>query len=180
MKKGFETLFPATIEGCFPMNGSDNGSHYLMPGNIFAHQDEYTVTTVLGSCVSVCLWEPVRKIGGINHYMLPLWNGDGLASPRYGNIAIAKLIEKMLELGADRNKLKAKVFGGGDVLKVTNSFLNIGARNVVLAHDLLRDEKIPIISADTGGRNGRKLLYNTRTGVVLVKLLKKQIDDINI
>ena len=151
-----------------------------MPGNIFAHRDEYTVTTVLGSCVSVCLWDPARRLGGINHFMLPLWNGDGLASPRYGNIAIVKLIEKMLELGADRNNLKAKVFGGGDVLKVTSTFMNIGARNVVLAQDLLREEKIPIISADTGGQNGRKLLYNTRSGVVLVNLLKKQIDDINI
>jgi len=162
------------------MNGSDNNSYYLMPGNIFAHQDEYTVTTVLGSCVSVCLWDPARRLGGINHFMLPLWNGDGLASPRYGNIAITKLIEKMLDLGADRSNLKAKVFGGGDVLKVTSTFMNIGARNVVLAQDLLRDEKIPIISADTGGQNGRKLLYNTRSGVVLVKLLKKQIDDIKI
>jgi chemotaxis protein CheD len=151
-----------------------------MPGNIFAHRNEYTVTTVLGSCVSVCLWDPVRKLGGINHFMLPLWNGDGLASPRYGNIAISKLIERMLELGADRNNLKAKVFGGGDVLKVTSAFMNIGARNVVLAQDVLRDEKIPIISADTGGQNGRKLLFNTHSGIVLVKLLKKQIDDIHI
>ncbi len=162
------------------MNGFDNNSHYLLPGNIFAHQDEYTVTTVLGSCVSICLWDSAHKLGGINHFMLPLWNGDGLASPRYGNIAIAKLIEKMLELGAERNNLKAKVFGGGDVLNVTSTFMNIGARNVVLAGDILRDEKIPIISADTGGKNGRKLLFNTRTGIVLVKLLKNQIDDINI
>jgi chemotaxis protein CheD len=162
------------------MNASDNNSHYLMPGNIFAHRDEYTVTTVLGSCVSVCLWDPVRKLGGINHFMLPLWNGDGLASPRYGNIAISKLIERMLELGADRNNLRAKVFGGGDVLQAASAFMNIGARNVVLAQDLLRDQKIPVISADTGGQNGRKLLYNTRSGVVLVKLLKKQIDDIRI
>ncbi len=160
------------------MNGSDNNSHYLLPGNIFAHRDEYTVTTVLGSCVSVCLWDPAAGIGGINHYMLPLWNGDGLASPRYGNIAIEKLIAKMLDIGAERSRLRAKVFGGGDVLKVTSAFMNIGARNVVLAQDVLREEKIPIISADTGGQNGRKLLFNTRTGVVLVKLLKKQIDDI--
>jgi len=160
------------------MNGTNNNSHYLLPGNIFAHRDEYTVTTVLGSCVSVCLWDPASGIGGINHFMLPLWNGDGLASPRYGNIAIAKLIEKMQDLGADRARLKAKVFGGGDVLKVTSAFMNIGARNVVLAQDVLRDERIPIISADTGGQNGRKLIYNTKTGVVLVKLLKKQVDDI--
>ncbi len=161
-------------------NGTNNNNHYLRPGNIFAHREEYTVTTVLGSCVAVCLWDPKTGIGGINHYMLPLWNGDGLASPRYGNIAIAKLIEKMLDLGADRDRLRAKVFGGGDVLKVTSSFMNIGARNVVLAQDLLRDERIPIISADTGGQHGRKLLFNTRTGVALIKLLTKQIDDIKV
>ncbi len=166
------------------MNGTDNNTnnnnHYLLPGNIFAHRDEYTVTTVLGSCVSVCLWDQKTGIGGINHYMLPLWNGDGLASPRYGNIAIAKLIDKMLDLGAERDRLRAKVFGGGDVLKVTSAFMNIGARNVMIAQDILRDERIPIISADTGGKNGRKILFNTRTGVVMLKLLKKQIDDINI
>ncbi len=157
------------------MTSPDN-NHYLLPGNIFAHADEYTVTTVLGSCVSVCLWDPVNKIGGINHYLLPLWNGDGLASPRYGNIAIAKLIEKMLDLGADHENLRAKLFGGGDVLKMTSAFMNIGQRNVLLAENLLRDEHIPVVSADTGGQSGRKILFNTRTGVVLVKQLPKQIE----
>ena len=162
------------------MNGLPNNSHYLLPGNLFAHQEEYTVLTVLGSCVSVCFWDPRKKIGGINHYMLPLWNGEGLASPRFGNIAIVKLLEKMLELGADRRSLQAKVFGGGDMLKATTAFMNIGQRNIALAQDMLRDEHIPIISSDTGGMCGRKLMFNTQTGVVLVKQLKKQIDDINI
>ncbi|OGW39270.1 MAG: chemotaxis protein CheD [Nitrospirae bacterium GWD2_57_9] len=157
-----------------------NNSHYLLPGNLFAHQEEYTVLTVLGSCISVCLWDPRRRIGGINHYMLPFWNGEGLASPRFGNIAIIKLLERMLELGADRRSLQAKVFGGGDMLKATSALMNIGQRNIVLAQDLLRDERIPIVSADTGGKHGRKLLFNTQTGVVLVKLLIKQIDDIHI
>ena len=160
------------------MNGSDNNSYYLMPGNIFAHQDEYTVTTVLGSCVSVCLWDPARRLGGINHFMLPLWNGEGLASPKYGNIAIAKLIEKMLEFGSDRRNLRAKVFGGGVVLNVTNPFMNIGERNIQLAEDTLRIENIPVLSADTGGKVGRKLIFNTETGVALVKRLTRQIDDI--
>ncbi len=155
-------------------------THYLLPGALFVQQDECTVITVLGSCVSVCLWDPRNKIGGINHYMLPFWNGEGLASPRFGNIAIMKLIERMLESGADRRNLQAKVFGGGDMLKATAAVMNIGRRNIVLAQDLLRDERIPVISADTGGKYGRKLLFNTQTGVVLVKLLKKQIDDINI
>ncbi len=162
------------------MNGLPHNNHYLLPGNIFAHEQEHTVLTVLGSCVSVCLWDPRGGLGGINHYMLPLWNGEGLASPRFGNIAIIKLLERMLELGADRRNIQAKVFGGGDMLKATSALMNIGQRNIVLAQDLLRDERIPIISADTGGKYGRKLVFNTRTGVVLVKLLKKQIDDIQI
>lgn len=162
------------------MNNVNNNSHYLLPGNLFVHREERRVTTVLGSCVSVCLWDPVSRIGGINHYMLPLWNGEGLASPRYGNIAIAKLVEKMQDLGADRRRLKAKVFGGGDMLKATSAFLNIGERNVILAQDMLRGLNIPIVSADTGGKCGRKLIFNTRTGLVLVKSLKYQIDDIKI
>lgn len=153
-------------------------THYLVAGSLFAHEERHIVTTVLGSCVSVCLWDYVRNRGGINHYMLPFWNGEGLASPKYGNIAIAKLIERMLELGSERRSLRAKVFGGGIVLNVTNPFMNIGERNVQLAEDMLRSANIPIISADTGGKVGRKLIFNTETGTVLLKKLPKQIDDI--
>src|SRR5512139_2199925 len=153
-------------------------THYLMAGNLFVPEEAHLVTTVLGSCVSVCLWDSILRFGGINHYMLPFWNGEGLASPKYGNIAIAKLLERMLELGSERRSLRAKVFGGGVVLNVTNPFMNIGERNVQLAEDMLRSENIPIISADTGGKVGRKLIFNTETGTVLLKKLAKQIDDI--
>ena len=155
-------------------------THYLLAGSIFAPEERHIVTTVLGSCVSVCLWDPVRLQGGINHFMLPFWNGEGLASPKYGNIAIAKLIDRMLDLGSDRRNLRAKVFGGGVVLNVTNPFMNIGERNVQLAEDLLAAENIPVLSADTGGRVGRKLIFNTESGVVLVKKLSNQIDDIRL
>jgi len=153
-------------------------THYLVAGSLFAHEERHIVTTVLGSCVSVCLWDCSRNRGGINHYMLPFWNGEGLASPKYGNIAIAKLLERMLELGSERRSLRAKVFGGGVVLNVTNPFMNIGERNIQLAEGMLRSENIPIISADTGGKVGRKLIFDTETGTVLLKKLAKQIDDI--
>lgn len=155
-------------------------THYLMAGSLFAQPEPHVITTVLGSCVSVCLWDAQRQHGGINHYMLPFWNGEGLASPRFGNIAIAKLIERLLELGSEKRNLRAKIFGGGVVLNVSNSFMNIGERNIELAEDQLRSEGIPIISADTGGRTGRKIIFNTGTGVVLVKRLAQQIDDIKI
>lgn len=155
-------------------------THYLLAGSLFAHEERHLVTTVLGSCVSVCLWDQALRQGGINHFMLPFWNGEGLASPKYGNIAIVKLIEKMLGLGSARRDLRAKVFGGGVVLNVTNPFMNIGERNAQLAEDLLAAENIPILSADTGGNVGRKLIFNTETGVVMVKKLSRQIDDIRV
>ena len=66
---------------------------------LFANITPTVVTTILGSCVSVCFSDPVMKMGGINHYMLPYWNGQGLASPKFGNIAIEKLLEKMISMG---------------------------------------------------------------------------------
>lgn|SRR5512139_2057832 len=155
-------------------------THYLMAGNLFVPEEAHLVTTVLGSCVSVCLWDSILRFGGINHYMLPFWNGEGLASPKYGNIATAKLIERLQDLGSQKRNLRAKVFGGGIVLNVKNPFMNIGERNIQLAEDQLKSEGIPIVSADTGGNVGRKIIFNTGTGTVLVKKLTRQIDDIRI
>ncbi len=155
-------------------------NHYLLAGNLLVPESPHVITTVLGSCVSVCLWDSVLRIGGMNHYMLPFWNGEGLASPKYGNIAVAKLLERLQDLGSSKRNLRAKVFGGGVVLNVTNPFMNIGERNIQLAEDMLRQENIPIVSADTGGKTGRKIIFHTANGVVLVKKLAQQIDDIRL
>jgi chemotaxis protein CheD len=159
---------------------SAQNNHYLLAGSLFAPAEPHVVTTVLGSCVSVCLWDSFLRIGGMNHYMLPFWNGEGLASPKYGNIAVVKLLERLQDLGSNKRNLRAKVFGGGVVLNVSNPFMNIGERNIQLAEDLLHEAGIPIISADTGGKTGRKILFNTENGIVLVKKLAQQIDDIRL
>ncbi|MGD0283136.1 MAG: chemotaxis protein CheD [Dissulfurispiraceae bacterium] len=151
--------------------------YYLYPGLLFAQKDMCMVTTVLGSCVSVCLWDPVLNIGGINHYMLPLWNGEGLPSPKYGSVAIPKLIEKMLSLGCRWENLKAKVFGGGAVMQISSGLLNVGERNIILAEDMLADENIPIISKDVGGNHGRKLIFCTQSGTVLVKKIRSRMEN---
>lgn len=148
-------------------------SHFLYPGMIFAQEGPFTVTTILGSCVSVCLWDPVLRAGGMNHYLLPFWNGEGLQTPKYGNVAVPMLIEKMLSLGSRRENLKAKVFGGANVLESSSGLLNIGERNILFAESALAEGGIGIISRDTGGNSGRKLLFMTSTGEVLVKKVKK-------
>ena len=146
---------------------------FLYPAALYADSDNTQIVTILGSCVSVCLWDPVQKIGGMNHYMLPLWNGQGLASPRYGNIAIEKLIDQMIELGSSKRNLKAKIFGGGEVLEIQNSTFNIGLRNIELATNFLAENNIPIISKSVGGKYGRKILFQTETGEVRMKYVGK-------
>ncbi len=152
-------------------------NYYLYPGAIFADTSPHVVTTVLGSCVSVCLWDPVNRIGGINHYMLPFWNGHGLATPRYGSIAIEKLLEKMFELGCKKENLIAKVFGGAKVLNTKSNYLDIGNNNINIAKSILAQKNIQILSNSTGGEQGRKLKFYTESGVVLMKFLNKSYSD---
>ena len=156
-----------------PASEKDPQSHYLHPGNLFAHKNPHVVTTILGSCVAVCLWDPVLKIGGINHYLLALWNGEGLALPKYGNIAIKNLIDKMEQLGSNKRVLKAKVFGGAAMHQNSSGLLNVGKRNIIVAEDILAKEGIPTVSSDTGGLIGRRLLFYTETGLVRMRYIKK-------
>ncbi|KAA0893949.1 chemotaxis protein CheD [Oryzomonas rubra] len=144
--------------------------HFLFPGTLFADARDYQISTVLGSCVSVCLWDTVTHVGGMNHFMLPLWNGEGLATPRYGNIAMEKLLHKMLALGCVKKHLVAKIFGGANVNGTGNGneIFMIGDRNVILANQLLDEYAIPIKAWDVGGRLGRKIVMQTGTGVVWV------------
>ncbi|MEI7596471.1 MAG: chemotaxis protein CheD [Bacteroidota bacterium] len=148
-------------------------THYLYPGALFASTIPHNVTTVLGSCVSVCLHDPFLKIGGINHIMLPLWNGKGLASPKYGNIAMEKLLEKMLSLGSAKNRIQAKVFGGGEVIGNDDSLFRIGERNIEIAFELLEQYKIQVVGKSVGGKFGRKIIFNTQTSAVMHKFLER-------
>ena len=109
----------------------------------------------------------------MNHIMLPLWNGEGLATPKYGNIAMEKLLAKVQLIGCRRENLVAKVFGGANVSGTGLEVYMIGDRNITLAFEMLEDFRIPIVSKDVGGRVGRKIIMNTETGVVLVGKGKK-------
>ncbi|MBC7923542.1 MAG: chemotaxis protein CheD [Ferruginibacter sp.] len=145
--------------------------HYLYPGTIFAHRTPHQVNTVLGTCVAVCLWDSVLRFGGINHYLLPYWNGQGLASPKYGNIAIPRLMKKMIDLGSHAGDIRAKLFGGKENEENEKGVFRIGSRNVEIAEDLLRDWEIPVLSSSVGGPKGRKILFHTDTGEVFLKYL---------
>lgn len=144
---------------------------FLFPSAIHVARNVTEIQTVLGSCVAVCLHDPIGKVGGMNHYMLPVWKGDGLASPRFGDVSIEKLIEKMMALGSDKKNLVAKVFGGAEQY-TDGSVYEIGKRNIEIAKDILGDHNISIVSSSTGGDRGRKILFHTGSGQVLMKYLR--------
>ncbi len=150
------------------------GKHYLYPGALFINKRAYYVTTILGSCVAVCIYDRRLKIGGINHYLLPLWNGDGLPSPKFGNIAIKQLISKMRYFGSDEKDMVAKIFGGAAVLKSKKEVFFIGERNIKVAKETLAEAGIRIVAESTGGTQGRKIIFNTATGEVRQKYINSQ------
>lgn len=149
--------------------------YYLSPASLIVSDIPLIVHTILGSCVGVVLYDPILRIGGINHFMLPLWNGEGLATPKYGNIAIEKLYEKILQLGSNKHNLVAKIFGGGEVIESNFDSFRIGQRNIMVAQEILNDLRIKIVSSSLGGKFGRKIQFHTDTGEVLQKYIEKQL-----
>ncbi len=147
-------------------------SVFLHPGQLFVSADPAVVTTVLGSCVAVCLWDPATRVGGVNHYLLPHGAGDGTASPRFGSLAMPMLLERVLAQGGLRSRLEAKVFGGACVTGGAPSpGRHLGDENVERAVSFLRDVRIPVAARATGGARGRKVIFHTADGSAWVKEL---------
>jgi chemotaxis protein CheD len=142
------------------------------PGEYFATHNDVALLTVLGSCVSACLWDPQRRLGGMNHFMLP-GAGD---SGRLGIYAMEVLINRMLKGGAERARLVAKVFGGANVLDGMDT-LNIGSRNAAFVREFLAEERIPVVAQDLEDLYPRKVAFFPATGRVLVKRLAALRDD---
>lgn len=142
---------------------------FIHVGEIFLGAKPTEITTVLGSCVAVCLYDKVEQVGGMNHYLVPLWNDNGLQSPKYGNISIPKLIENMLNIGCEKYNLEAKIFGGGNVINVSQEDMMIGRKNILIAKEILRDYNIKITAQDVGGNRGRKILMRSDTGKIFLK-----------
>ena len=145
---------------------------YLHPGQLFVAAGPAAVTTILGSCVAVCLWDSTLGIGGINHYLLPSGLRTASTGLRYGNVAIESLLEKLARAGARAPNLRAKLFGGACVLDAMRGKENhLGDKNVETARMALAEADIPVIASDVGGTRGRKLIFYPHDGSALVKLI---------
>lgn len=152
----------------------------ILPGEYYTTSRDMLLVTVLGSCVAACIRDRISGVGGMNHFMLPdsgQDQGDPLgASARYGTYAMEVLLNQLLKMGARRENLEAKVFGGGNVLR---GFVvaNVGERNSKFVLDFLHMENIKLAAQDLMDIYPRKIYFFPKTGKVLVKKLRNVHND---
>jgi len=151
-----------------------NDAVKVLPGEFFVHDEDILVMTTLGSCIAACLWDRDRRIGGMNHFLLPEAslgsNGNDQDSGRYGSYAMDLLIGELVKRGATRASMEAKVFGGGAVVSGMNT-LNVGERNTKFVLDYLRTERITVVSKDVMDIYPRKVCFLPASGKAMVKRL---------
>ena len=150
----------------------------ILPGEYYVTTGDEGITTVLGSCISACIRDPQLHIGGMNHFMLPEDTSNGKSawmdaeaglSTRYGSFAMESLINDLMKLGAKRERLEVKLFGGGRILA---SMTDVGERNIVFARNWLKTEHLHVTGEDVGDTVPRRVIYLPSTGKVLVKHLR--------
>lgn len=156
----------------------------ILPGECYVSTQDEGIHTVLGSCISVCIRDRRLGIGGMNHFMLPVQEGDkGISRQNsinpalcYGNWAMEFLINAILKQGGKRENFEVKMFGGGRVLAgMTN--IDIGARNIEFARSYLEAEKLNLVAEDVGDICPRKILFFPKTGVVKLRRLAHTPND---
>lgn len=156
----------------------------ILPGQFYVSNKGEMIVTVLGSCISACIRDPQRKIGGMNHFMLPTtgaggssdaWQKDVTSLPsRYGEWAMEFLINEILKQGGNKKNLEVKIFGGGKILQ---NMTDIGERNIRFAKEFLANEGLKIDSQDVGDLCPRKVLYFSDSGKVKLKRLRSIHND---
>lgn len=153
--------------------------HYaakILPGEYYVTKEEEVITTVLGSCISVCVFDPKLRIGGMNHFMLPSGNNLDLLSDsfRYGDVAMERLVNDILRNGGDKDRLVFKAFGGGQIIK---NMTSIGQRNITFLHKFMTMEGYKLTASDLGGPHPRKVVFFPQEGTVRVKKLQHMHND---
>ncbi len=164
MKKYFDTHFQKDVV-------------ILYPGDYFStFEENELISTVLGSCIAITLFDASAQIGGMNHFMLVSSSSDMDAeekSGRFGEYAVELLLNDMIKKGAQKKRISAKVFGGSNIFNMPDSGSKVGAQNIFFAFDYLEREKIPVQASDVGGNYPRKIYFDPKTSKVWLKHIKK-------
>lgn len=155
----------------------------ILPGEVYVSKNNELISTVLGSCISACIWDEKLGIGGMNHFMLPIkrdnhgndgWELDVSYTCRYGHWAMEFLINEITKNGGHRSNLVAKVFGGG---KIVPKMSEVGTSNIHFVRQYLQTEEIPVIAHDVGGPWPRKIMFHPNSGVAKMKRLRSMHND---
>lgn len=155
----------------------------ILPGEFYVTRLPERIATTLGSCVSACLWDVVAGIGGMNHFMLPVtvqdsnkvrWGNLPSDATRYGNYAMEHLINEMLKHGAQRQRMRAKLFGGGRVMRQS---YDVGSRNVDFVMEYVAQENLIVEAQDLRGDYPRKVLFDPISGRAFMKRLMSMHND---
>ena len=155
---------------------------YLKPGEFIIRSEPAAVTTVLGSCVSVTMFSPGFRVGAICHGLLPQCRDSGPCRNecgegfRYVDCSVLLMIDRFREYGIGGSEIEAKVFGGSDMYDPRVSGggrATVGSMNIAAAQRILGAENIKIVSSDTGGRQGRKIIFHPHTGDVFLKRVRR-------
>lgn len=171
---GFEHLrrYWDPVQGCMNVK--------VLPGEFYVGAQEELVSTVLGSCVSACIHDPVRGIGGMNHFMLPeprgasdSWSSTVGRAARYGSDAMEHLINALLKAGAQRSDFTVKLFGGGRVLAQMS---DVGQRNIEFVRRYIATEKLRVVAEDLGDVYPRQVQFFPQSGKARVRLLRRGDD----
>lgn len=159
--------------GAAPQSEPTRTSAYLHAGQIVVSAEPCTITTIVGSCVAVFLFDPVLRAGGGNHYVLPMTGRSDGPAARYGDAAIAELLRRVAALGCRQEDLQAKVIGGASIIQASEHIgaESLGMKNVKLARQILGEHRICILAEDIGGTRGRRVLFRTDSGDVFVRKL---------
>jgi chemotaxis protein CheD len=144
---------------------------YVEPGQLLVSTEPHVLRTILGSCVSVCLYDPLLRQGGMNHFMLPAARSEEERSFRYGDRSLLAMVERLERLGSSRHKLCASVFGGARMLSGVSETLHLGRRNAEFALDWLYEQRIQVVASSLLGDLARRLDFELRTGTCSARAL---------
>lgn len=155
---------------------------YLGPGNIYLAERPTIIITVLGSCISVTMFVVRLKAGAICHGLLPTCNrrscpADCVAGARYVDCSIMRMLKELDRMGARKSEIEVKIFGGAEILSSCNSsndFLNVGRQNVISACRIIKNQGLNLAARDVGGNWGRRILFYTHTGEVLLRRIRNE------
>jgi chemotaxis protein CheD len=161
-------VLPADFMKRFEQADTSQTRHFLYPGQVFVTREPITISTILGSCAAVCLWDWRKKAGGMNHYLLPEGPGDGPNRLRYGTVANPELLQQVLALGCQVRDLQANIFGGSNAF-ATEAPHSLGSRNVELAENFLRSAGISVGERNVSGKRGRRLTFRIIDGVATIQ-----------